>query len=104
VGLNIAILMGEVVTDPQNRTVNDKPITAFRINDGKATHNVSVFEAPQGIVKGTVLAVQGRLNNRNMAKKDEQARWITEVTCSGTNVTVVSGGAATSDGDELDFG
>ena len=102
-GLNIAVLMGEVKTDPQNRQVGDKPITAFRLDDGKATHNVSVFEAPQGIVKGATVAVQGRISNRNMAKQGEQARWITEVTCSGTNVVVISGGASSS-GDDLDFG
>ena len=100
-GLNIVVLVGEVATDPQERKAGDKPVTGFRLNDGKGNHNVSVFEAPDGIVKGAMIVAQGRLSNRNIAKKDEAARWITEVTCSGNNVTVI-GSAATE--DDLDFG
>lgn len=102
-GLNIAVLVGDVITDPQVRKVGEKQVTAFRVGDGKATHNVSVFEAPDGISKGAMVVLQGRISNRNMAKEGEPARWITEVTCSGTNVTVISAGDGEG-GDDLDFG
>lgn len=100
-GLSVVILVGEIATDVQRRKVGEADVAGFRLNDGKSTHNVSVFEPPEGLHKGALVVVQGRLSNRNTAKQGDPARWITEVTGSGKNVTVIGGG---EEDDGLSFG
>lgn len=102
---NLVVLDGTVdsINEPRT-TTGGKPVTDFRINDGKGWFTVVCWEdlASQIPPVGAYVVVSGRLQTRSY-EKDGSKRYITEVIAA--NLTVVGAAPAeTKGGDDDLFG
>lgn len=97
-GINKVILLGNTGKDPEYKTLQDGTPVAkltlattetFRLKNGEtqtktAWHTIIAWRGLATLVsdfvrKGSLIYVEGKLNNRNFEDKDGQKKYVTEV-------------------------
>ena len=112
---NKAFVMGQVSAPPQLKSLdNGREMIGFRIvskrrwkdKEFQTTHRITVFgnavDGLRNLSEGSLVGVDGRLNNRQYEQNGEQ-KWITEIVAS--DVQVFSSEPPQEDklGDEIPF-
>ncbi len=93
--MNKVILIGRLCADPEIRyTQNNKPVASYRLavdrqykQDGQPTTdflncvawNRSAEFVSKNLVKGTKIAIEGRIQTRNYEDKDGKTVYVTEI-------------------------
>jgi len=98
--MNVAVLMGRLVADPELKTTQSgKNVTAFRIavnrryeKDAADFIDIVAWEKTAEFVtryfpKGSMIAVQGRIQTRNYEGKDGNKRTAFEVVADNVSFT-----------------
>jgi hypothetical protein len=108
--MNIAILVGKVVSEPTVQKVRDGTVTRFRLKtveqytlDGEIkerpqTHLIDIWnrylQTNMGpmIRQGQTLHLQGSIQSRNTAREGEPARWTTSIVLGASAQLTIMGG------------
>jgi single-stranded DNA-binding protein len=109
--MNLAILVGTIVSDVVRTELPKGSVTKFRVKtveqftmegevkESSQTHLIDVWNTylQNGIVKtlakGQMVEVHGSINSRNIARDGEPARWTTTIVIRGLGSINVLGGA-----------
>ncbi len=120
-GFNLAVIMGNLVRDPETRyTQSQKATTSFTVACGRGknksgedmgcdflpivTWNATAEACGKYLTKGSPVLVEGRIQTRSYDAKDGTKRYVTEIVASEVKF-LASGKKADSDAkpEEMDM-